>query len=70
MKVWVLKAICVKAVRQEPGTVIDLPDHEAREAIHRGVAERFDPVAFVAGPMTTESAPEVVAGKKRKSLKE
>jgi hypothetical protein len=69
MKVRVIKAICVKAVRQDPGTVLDLPDHEAREAIHRGVVERFDPAPVVTGPMTTESVPEVVAGKKRK-LKE
>jgi hypothetical protein len=71
MKVRVIKAICQKGVRQEPGTVLELPDHEARESIHRGVVERVGPAPVVSGPMTTESVPVIVAGKtKRKTAPE
>lgn len=70
MRVRVLRPICQQGKRLEPGTVLDLPDHEAREGVHRGVVERIDPApAPSPGPMTTESAPAVVFGirKKRKS---
>ncbi len=84
MRVRVLRALCQKGKRIEPGAVLDLPDHEAREDLHRGVVERVTPApTSPSGPLTTESAadlvegsavrtttPSVVAGKKRKDAQE
>lgn len=65
MKVRVLRPICIKAVRQEPGTVVDLPDHQAREALWMGKVEaviekvtaKTEPVTVAdKKPMTTKSA--------------
>lgn len=71
MRVRLLRALYFGGVRKEAGAVLDLPDHEAREDLHRGVVERVEPAPAVApGPMTTESAPQIVAGKKRKPAHE
>jgi hypothetical protein len=64
MLVRVVRPLCVGGIRKEVGELVDLPN--AQEAISTGRAERIvegeiPPV----GPMTTDSAPELV-GKKRK----
>jgi hypothetical protein len=65
MLVRVLRPLCIRAERQEPGTVIDLPDHVAREAIWLGKAERAPAAKPEPSPepMTTESASILVKGK-------
>ena len=71
MKVRLLKALCFGGARTEAGTELDLPDHMAREAVHRGVAERVNPAPVPSGPMTTESVAELVEGKpSRRSKKD
>lgn len=70
MRVRLLKPLCFGGAKKPAGTVLDLPDHEAREVLYRGVAERAEvapPPA--AGPMTTESVPDLVAGKAVKGAK-
>jgi len=69
MKVRVLRPLCQRGKRVEPGTVLDLPDHEAREVLHRGVVERVDPAPVAPKVMTTESVPDLVTGKVRKGVK-
>lgn len=65
MKVRVVRPLCVGGIRKEVGAIVDLPN--AAEAIQSGRAELIpDELARPVGPMTTESAPEIVSGKKRK----
>jgi hypothetical protein len=67
MKVKVLRAFYYKAERLAPNTVVDLPAVVAREVIDLGKAEGVAETPPPSGPMTTESVPVIVAGKKRKS---
>jgi hypothetical protein len=64
MKVRVVRPLCVGGIRREVGAIVDLPN--AQEAISSGRAERIVEAAPPVGPMTTETVPEIVAGKKRK----
>jgi hypothetical protein len=66
MKVKVLRAFYFKAEPQVPNTVVDLPALVAREVIDLGKAEAVAATPPPSGPITTESAPVLVAGKKRK----
>jgi hypothetical protein len=67
MRVKVLRAFCIAGARQEPGTTIELADHLVRELVVLGKAEVADaPASAPAGPMTTDSVPEIVQGKVRK----
>lgn len=68
MKVRVLRAFCVKAERREPGSVVDLPDHVAREVVWLGKGEKVEATPEPVGPMTTESAPLIVAGKTKRKV--
>lgn len=70
MRVRVVRPLCQKGQRVEPGTVLDLPDHEAREGLHRGVVERTEETPPAAEPMTTDSVPELVEGKPGRRRKE
>jgi hypothetical protein len=77
MLVRVTQPMYVGGVRREVGDTVDLPYVDAMGAIHRGRAARI-PEEVPApppppeapkpppAPMTTESAPEIVSGKKRK----
>jgi hypothetical protein len=58
MQVKVTRAFLHKGERQEPGTVLDLPDPIGREIVAMGKAELVAgaPVAR-SGPMTIETAP-------------
>jgi hypothetical protein len=64
MKVKVVRALCIAGERQEPGTVIELPDVRARELIWIGKVEAVGDKPVASGPMTTETVSAVVAGKK------
>lgn len=64
MKVRVVRPLCVGGIRKEVGEIVDLPN--AQEAISTGRAERYEEQEIApVGPMTTDSAPELV-GKRRK----
>lgn len=63
MRVRVLRPLWLGGERKEPGTEVDLADQLAREAIWIGKVERVVAAPPVAAPMTTESVPELVAGK-------
>lgn len=66
MKVRVIRPLCVAGVRKEVGEIVDL--YNAAEAIQAGRAERMpEETPASAGPMTTESTPGLMPGKKRKN---
>lgn len=44
MLIRVIKPFLVRGQRQEPGSVVDLPDHVAREILWMGKAERVSDV--------------------------
>lgn len=67
MMLRVVRPLCVGGIRKEVGDIVDLPN--AAEAIHTGRAERITEAPPPVGPMTTESVPEIVAGKKRKAAR-
>lgn len=67
MRVRVVRPLCVGGIRKEVGEIVDLPN--AQEAISTGRAERIEEAPAPVGPMTTESAPEIVDGKRRKGQK-
>lgn len=71
MRVRVLRAFCIRGERQEPGVELDVVDIIAAELIAIGKAERVAGApAPASGPMTTESAEPLVAGKQaRKGAK-
>jgi hypothetical protein len=48
------------------GDVFELRDDLAREALGTGRVVRELPAPPVSGPMTTESVPEIVSGKRKK----
>lgn len=62
MKVRVLRAFLQGGARQEPGSVIELPEGQARELIHMGKAEAAATLPPVSGPLTTQSVAELVPG--------
>jgi hypothetical protein len=71
MRVKVLRAFCIRGERQEPGKEIEVADHLVVELVFLGKAERVGAVASApAGPMTTESVPDLVQGKARKGAKD
>jgi hypothetical protein len=63
MKARVLRAFLVGGERQEVGTTIELPDRAARELAWIGKLEPVEEEPPDSGPMTTESAAELVGGK-------
>lgn len=66
MLVRVVRPLCVGGIRKEVGELVDLRPPVAAEAISTGRAERIpESESAPVGPMTTDSAPELV-GKKRK----
>lgn len=71
MRVRVLRAFCIRGERQEPGIELEVGDVTAVELVAIGKAERVagEP-APASGPMTTESADQLVSGKQsRKGVK-
>jgi hypothetical protein len=66
MRVTVLKAFLVRGERQEVGDEIDLDAPFAREMTSLQRVKPVSPIAAPVGPMTTESADGIVAGRKRK----
>jgi len=68
MKVRVVRPIYVGGIRKEVGEIFDLPN--AGDALSTGRVERIkeepEKPAPPSGPMTTETVPEIVHGKKRK----
>jgi len=64
MLVRVVRPLCVNGKRQEVGQVLDLPN--AAEAISTGRAERVTEAPPAVGPMTTESVPDLIVGKRKK----
>jgi hypothetical protein len=66
MRVKVLRAFFIRGERQELGTEIEVDDAFGREMISVQKAEPVSPIAAPVGPMTTESASGIVAGRKRK----
>jgi hypothetical protein len=68
MQVKVIRGFRYKGETHSPGKVIDLPDLVVREVIATGKAEAVVATPPPSGPMTTESVPAIVAGKKQKGL--
>lgn len=64
MRVRVIRPLCVGGVRKEVGEVVDLSN--AAEAIQSGRAVRVADEPPPAGPMSTESVPDLVVGKRKK----
>lgn len=61
MRVVVVRAFLVEGARQEPGTVLDLPDSVGVELVAMGKAERAaDAPPPASGPMTTAGSPALV----------
>jgi len=69
MRVRVVRAFRIGGKAQDKGGEVDLPDNLAREIISSGKAERVAAAPPVSGPLTTESASELVSGKTRKGEK-
>jgi hypothetical protein len=69
MRVRVLGAFCIAGKRQEPGSECEVADHLVRDLVSRGKAEPVSPVAKPSGPMTTDSAVDLIKGKARKEVK-
>ena len=66
MLVIVKRAFLIAGKRQEPGREIEVGDAFARALIHNGQAAAVEHAAAAqAGPMTTETTPEIVPGKKK-----
>jgi len=65
MRVQVTRAFLIKGEVQEIGTVVEVSSALAAELVHNGKAIRLGDVPK-AGPMTTESASELVSGARRK----
>ena len=72
MRVKLLRALCFRGVRNEPGIEIDLADATlVRELIALGKAEKVGaPAPAPSGAMTTENAADIVQGKARKGAKD
>lgn len=64
MKITVARAFLIKGVRQEPGTSLELADPFARELVSLGKAVPAAPTPAPAGPMTTQTTPAAVPGKR------
>lgn len=65
MKVKVIRAFLLKGERQEVGSVVEVKDSLAAELIHNLRAERVgDTPAAPPGPMTTQSAHQLIDGAK------
>jgi len=68
MRVQVVRACLFGGVRQEVGTILDLETAKAIEAIATGRVKRAGDLPPPSpGPMTTEVATDLVAGKKKPS---
>lgn len=67
VEVIVKRAFLVKGERAEPGTKVSVDPGIASELVTSGRAEMAGEVPAVSGPMTTESAPAVVKGKRTKT---
>jgi hypothetical protein len=66
VEVIVKRAFLVKGARVEPGQVVAVDPIVASELVTGGKAEVVGDVPAASGPMTTESAPAVVKGKRKK----
>jgi len=66
MHVTVLRAFLTGGVIQEIGKRLELPDYLARELIASGKCEAAQALPAQAEPMTTDTAPGIVPGKKGK----
>jgi hypothetical protein len=67
VQVIVQRAFLTGGAIQEVGKRLDLPDRDARELIATGKCEAAQPLPAQAGPMTTDTTPGLVLGKKGKS---
>jgi len=67
VEVIVKRAFLVKGARVEPGSKVSVAADIAPELVTSGKAEMAGEVPAVSGPMTTESAPAVVKGKRTKT---
>lgn len=67
VEVIVKRAFLVKGARAEPGTKVVIDPFIASELVTQGKAEMAGDQPAVSGPMTTDSAPAVVKGKRTKT---
>lgn len=66
VEVIVKRAFCHRGARVEPGEKVAVDPMVASELVYSGRAEMAGDVPAVSGPMTTESAPAAVKGKRKK----
>lgn len=69
MKIRVARAFLLRGERQEPGSTVEVDDALARELVMLNKAEALAPMPPASGPMTTQTAPGIVAGRKAKGAK-
>jgi hypothetical protein len=62
MKVEVVRAFLLHGLRQEVGSIVEMPDHLGREAMYMGKAKAApgEVLEQPSGPMTMQNTPAVV----------
>lgn len=66
-EVMVIRAFCVKGARAEPGDIVDVDTMTASELVTQGRAELVGEQPASSGPLTTETAPAITKGKRKKT---